>query len=86
MTKYPETMTITVTKNDIATGHKDHPTTCAVANAIFNKCGIVARVSHITAFIGGKEYSLPSKAVKFILAFDNGKKVKPITFRMRRKR
>ncbi|QDK02062.1 hypothetical protein SEA_GIBBLES_105 [Gordonia phage Gibbles] len=82
-------MRVTVTQKHIDDGTKANCKLCPIAQAITNK-GYKARVYHELVDLIGKDgvnatYKLPKKATRFIIDFDEGNKVKPFTFEMRKR-
>ena len=79
-------MTIHVTQEDIDHGRRRSCTNCPVALALERITGEMWEVGLLSAWkLLEKSYpskTLPKKAHKFILAFDEGRKTKPFSFDM----
>lgn len=86
---FPETMTVTVTQEDIKVGNPHSGTKCPIARALARHRGrnpIVGKhTAHFSSpFDGWATYKLPQKAIDFVREFDKGSAVEPIKFRMRK--
>jgi hypothetical protein len=78
-------MIVTITKKDLMNGKQGNATQCMTARAIRRATGIrKVTVSSTHANVAGTTFDLPKKVRKAIDLFDNGKVVKPFTFRMPR--
>lgn len=86
---------INVSKEDIASGHRFSPRTCAIARAAKRKLGFDVLVSpgfdepdfphgYIKNPKTGEQTALPKAARKFIVGFDTGNVVRPFSFRVPR--
>ena len=75
-------MRITVTAEDIKTGHRWHPRKCPIALAMTRAFGVECSVGITIYCVVGKNktHLLPESAWMFIDAFDNEREVSPFEF------
>jgi hypothetical protein len=83
-----DTITITVTQDDIDNGVRAAPCLCPIALAAQRKYPYVS-VGTFTISVGAdasreKVYRMPLKASRFIEDFDQGRLVEPFTFTARK--
>ena len=85
------TKTISVTTGDILIGTKRNSYLCPIARAIRRACkfkSISVGLGQISWISSGRVYDfdMPKKVYAFVLNFDLGLKVRPITFQLRWKK
>ena len=76
-------MIVKVTRRDIKNGHLKDEKSCPIALALRRLSFKGCKVDGYDWSFGNAEAKLPKSARNFVEAFDNGKPVKPFSFRTR---
>lgn len=71
-------MRLNISQDDIDKGEPMDKCNCPIARAIYALTGRVAWVDGESAFVGDQCATLPPRARRFVMLFDNGKPVKPV--------
>lgn len=86
-TAVSRSVVVTVTPEDIAAGTMMNGRSCPLARAIRREAaieGLHVEAHRIVLFEGARPFTyLSKKAERFVRAFDDGKPVRPATFRLR---
>ncbi len=80
--------TVTVTKDDIATGTPFSTSSCPIAKAMLRKKGWDRGVMVLgtRALVGSSTFGLPHEAQEFICDLDHGRPVRPFSFELELRR